>query len=209
MTPLESVRVVPHRCPSTPGKPVPINGDVIPRDDRHKFKAVSAPMTPQFLEHLTRYPSFPTQAAELIRVIGLKAAAALIHAWGGQEFRVPSARSLGNRAFGRLADIVGDHAAQAMIREWAGVEIFIPNLSIVLRAYQQDRIIDEYDHLTTVGGLSGREAAFDIGVKYGLTGRAIERATKQPHSGIPPGPFNPAPVSAAPPLPHSRQLETH
>lgn len=153
-------------------------------------------MSPQFLEHLTRYPSFPTQASELIRVIGISAAAALISAWGGQEFRIPTTRTLGKSSYSRLAAIVGEHAALALVSEWGGVEIFIPNLAVVLKSYQQDRIIEEYDRLTTVGGLSGREAVFEIGIKYRMTGRSVEIATKKPHSGIPTGPFAPIPAGS-------------
>jgi hypothetical protein len=46
--------------------------------------------------------------------------------------------------------VVGERAALALIGEFGGVEIFIPNLAAVLKAYQQDRIIEEFDRLTTV-----------------------------------------------------------
>lgn len=141
-------------------------------------------VTPELLSELSRLPLFPRTAAELVRVVGLDAAASLIAAWPGQEFPVPllgGRRSpLGMRRFDQLVEIVGDTAARAIVKHWGGLKLSIPNLKEVRWQLRQQQIRSEYDRLTA-GGYSHPEAVFELGIAHGVTGRAIELVLKRPN----------------------------
>lgn len=140
-------------------------------------------MTPDRLVELSRLPLFPRTAAELMRVAGTDAAAALIAAWPGQEFPVPllggRKSPLGMRRFDQLAEIVGEAAARAIVKHWGGLKLSIPNLKEVLWQWRQQQIRAEYDRLTA-GGYSHPEAVFELGIAHGVTGRAVELVLKRP-----------------------------
>ncbi|MDR0717088.1 MAG: hypothetical protein LBF50_06700, partial [Azoarcus sp.] len=81
-------------------------------------------MTPADLAALATLPQFPATAAELLRVAGAEAAAAIITAWPGQRFPVPKRGEGGTgRAalnWRRLTGIVGKDAAAKICRHWGG-----------------------------------------------------------------------------------------
>ena len=141
-------------------------------------------MTPDFLLELSRLPLFPKTAVELVRVVGLEGAARVISAWGGQEWPVPirvgGVRPQGIRRYAHLCEIAGEAAAQRIVQHWGGSRLQVPNLKEVIWSYSQDKIRAEFDALTTVRGYSSPEAVFELGIKYGVTGKAIENALKRP-----------------------------
>jgi len=141
-------------------------------------------MTPELLAELSRLPLFPRTARELIRVAGLEAAAQLISAWPGQEWPVPArvggSNPAGVRRWAQLVEIVGEAPAACIVRWSPGGVLCVPNLKEVMWSYTQDKIRADFDRLTITGGYSLREAVFELGIKYGCTGAAIQRALKRP-----------------------------
>lgn len=141
-------------------------------------------MTPQLLAELSRLPLFPRTARDLIRIAGMEGAAQIITAWGGQVWPVPSVIGGGNpqgaRRWGQLVEIVGEPAATRIVRWCPGSELFVPNLKEVLWSRTQDMIRADFDRLTMTGGYSVREAIFDLGLKYGCSGAAVQRTLKRP-----------------------------
>ena len=141
-------------------------------------------MTPEFLLELSRLPLFPRTARELVELIGVAPTAALIAAWPGAAWPVPVVIGGGNAAgrlrYAQLGEIVGDGAAERIVRHWGGTELNVPNLKEVIWSYNQDRIRAEFDHLTTRGGYSRREAVFELGLKFGVTAKAIDSALARP-----------------------------
>lgn len=141
-------------------------------------------MTPAYLHELSRLHLFPRTAADLVRVIGLDAAAALITAWGGRTWDVPIRVGGGNRAgqirYAQLAELVGEAAAARVVGYWGGSPLNIPNLKEVTWFDQQDKIRAEFDRLTTREGYSGREAVFALGTQFNVTDKAIQNALKKP-----------------------------
>ncbi|MDR2208826.1 MAG: hypothetical protein LBE22_07650 [Azoarcus sp.] len=135
-------------------------------------------MTPADLRRLQVLTCFPATAKELIRVAGLDAAAALITAWPGQTFPVP-ARIGGGTAAGRinwarLVEIVGEIHAAAIVRHWRGTDLYVPSCGFVQWAHIQDDIRAAYDQLT-YDGYSHNEAVFELGIRYQIAGRSVER----------------------------------
>jgi hypothetical protein len=122
-------------------------------------------------------------AGELLRVAGAEAAAALITAWAGQRFRVPfvpGGRGRdGDVAWARLVEVVGEAAAQAIVRRWRGGELYIPRCTDAVRAHLHDIIRAEYDVLTGQG-YTGRQATFELGTRYALSYRSVERLLVKP-----------------------------
>lgn len=141
-------------------------------------------VTPALLAVLGRYQFFPKSAHELIRVIGADAASSLITAWGGQVFNVPAVigggNPLGAQRYRKIARVIGEQAAKSLVSEWRGLTISVPNLKEVRHAYIQDVIRREFDSLVTHDRLSSTEAVFDLGVKYRLAGKTIEKILKKP-----------------------------
>lgn len=141
-------------------------------------------MSPEDLADLARLPLFPRTAAELIRVAGLDAAAALIAAWPGQEFAVPrrvgGGNAAGERIWERLVEIVQYEAAKRIVTHWGGQYLEIPNCKEVLWSRDQDRIRADFDRLTGQEGYSHRDAVFKLGIRYRVTGRCIEGVLKRP-----------------------------
>lgn len=151
-------------------------------------------MTPQMLEELQRYPLFPASASTLIRVAGIAAAAALIDKWPGQEVPMPvsinSGNPYGRRLAQRLVDIVGRNAAVALIQYFSGGEMLVPNLKIVLHQRAQQIIRVRFDEMTGVGGLSAREAAFELGLEFNMSNKVIERIVNRPGLELIPAPVD-------------------
>lgn len=141
-------------------------------------------MTPGLLAELSRLPLFPRSARDLISVAGLEGAALLITAWPGQVWPVPAVVGGGNpagaRRWGQLVEIVGEPAAARIVRWCPGAELFVPNLKEVLWQQAQDAIRADFDRLTLESGYSVREAVFDLGIKYNVSGAAIQRTLKRP-----------------------------
>lgn len=141
-------------------------------------------MTPDDLRELSRLPLFPRTAVDLIRVAGLEGAARIISAWPGQEWPVPKRVGGGNpagqRRWAHLCEIVGEPAAQRVVAYWGGGHLNIPNLKMVKWSRDKDVIRAEFDRLTTTLGYSSPEAVFELGIKYDVSGKAIENALKQP-----------------------------
>lgn len=141
-------------------------------------------MTPQQLAALYPLPDFPAFARELIRVAGIEAAAALIDAWGGQEWRVPkraggeSPRS--ERRWAALAEVVGEAAAERIVRAWGGEYIYIPFCNAARGRALEAAIRKEYDDLTLRQGYSHRDAVFNLGTKFRKNHRSVEKLVNRP-----------------------------
>lgn len=139
-------------------------------------------MTPSQLLDLG--PLLPQSARDIIQVAGIDAAAQLMTAWPGQEFLVPkreNSNPRGARRYAMLAEIVGEPAARAIMAHWGGRFLIIPNCKEAIWARTQDHIRADFD-LLTGEGYSAREAVFELGIKYGVTGRCIDKVLSRPDS---------------------------
>lgn len=141
-------------------------------------------MTPAELAVLRGLPLFPRSAEDLIRVVGIEAAARLIAAWPGQDFPVPKriggGNAIGTRRWEQLVEVVGEPAARLIVAYWGGSSMPIPNCKEVRWARQQNVIRADFDRLTQQEGYSFTEAVFELGITNGVTGRCIELVLKRP-----------------------------
>lgn len=139
-------------------------------------------ITPEFLRVLSLRADFPSTAKELVIFLGMEASAGLIAAWGGQEWPVPmvigGATEAGRERYRRMVDTVGEDAARRMVEKFAGISLAIPNLKMVIWSHNKDAMRQEFDHLTNQGGLSSRAAVFELGVKYRVCARTVEKLLK-------------------------------
>ncbi|MDR1995123.1 hypothetical protein [Azonexus sp.] len=144
-------------------------------------------MTPELLSELSRYPAFPKNAVDLIRVAGLDGAAALIRAWPGQEWpcpvRVGGSNDKGARRYEQLLEIVGETAARRIVQWCGGGMLIVPNMKVAMRQRAQALIRSEYDELIR-HGYSSPEAVFGLGIKYNINGRSVEKIIRQPDAEL-------------------------
>jgi hypothetical protein len=144
-------------------------------------------MTPGQLATLSSLPGFPAFARELIRVAGMTAAAALITAWGGQEWRLPfvvnSSNQKGERRWRELTHVVGEAAAARIVTAWPGEIIYIPLCNLAKGKALEAEMKKEYDRLVRAPLLySHRDAVFFLGVKHHKNYRSIERILNRPET---------------------------
>lgn len=146
-------------------------------------------MTPELLAELARYPAFPPSAATLIELVGIEATARLIGAWPGQDVPMPrsagGASAAGRRLWQRLVDTVGADAAGRLVAYYRGDDMLIPNLKTVATQRVHELIRVEFDALVAEG-VSGRVAVFELGIKYNLSRKVIEKVLKSPSLDIKP-----------------------
>jgi hypothetical protein len=140
-------------------------------------------MTPEELQALTVYKDFPKTGEELIYRIGLAATAALIGRYPGQQYRVPAA---GNHHhpyhLARVAELealMGKPAAACLRAYFGGCNLYVPSCRHARAAQRSEAIIAEYEQLLRAG-LSTNQAAMDLGLKYGVSGRSIEKLVNRP-----------------------------
>jgi len=144
-------------------------------------------VSPELLLELSRYPLFPRTAADLIRVAGLEGAARLISAWPGQEWAVPvrvgGATAKGRAKYAYLCEVVGEPAAQRIVAWCGGGTLLVPNLKEVKHSRAQQLLRGEYDTLL-IKGYSSPEAVFELGIKFDLAARTVEKIIKRPESEL-------------------------
>jgi Mor family transcriptional regulator len=140
-------------------------------------------MTPEELQALTVYRDFPKTGKALIYRIGLPAAAALIGRYPGQQYLVPAA---GNHQHPyhvakvkELVEMMGADAAERLMVYFGGCNLYVPSCRNARAAQRSEAIIAEYEQLLR-DGLSSNRATMDLGLKHGVSGRAIERVVNNP-----------------------------
>lgn len=147
-------------------------------------------MTPKFLSELSQYPAFPETARTLIAVAGIDAAAALIAKWPGQEPSLPcrvggSGTPQSQYLWARLVDVVGHVSAAKIVEHFCGGRLQIPNCKAVISQFANETIRAKFDQMTAHGGMSSREAVFELGVEYCLAQKTVERIIKRPNFSVP------------------------
>ena len=121
----------------------------------------------------------PKTALELVGMLGTEAAAALLNARPGCEFLVPKhadRHPAGARRWAELAEIVGEQGVQALAARWGGDVIGVPVCNDARFELRARAIRAEFDRLTVNEGYSGKQAIYEIGIKFApISSRAIEK----------------------------------
>lgn len=142
------------------------------------------PFTPERLA--TGVDLLPPIACELIEVIGVDAACALLNARPGCTFAVPlrGRNKAGARRWEEIAAIIGEDAMQAFVGRWGGSVIDIPTCHALRVELRRRAIRADFDRLTRREKLSGKAAIYEIGLCHApITSRAIEGIVNRADAG--------------------------
>ncbi len=119
----------------------------------------------------------PYTALALIREIGAEAACALLNARAGVTFVVPISATgnvFGAARWVNLAALIGDDAMATLAAKRGGQPLSVPVCKAARDELRARKIRAEYDRLTA-GGLSGRQAVYEICLCFSpITSRAVE-----------------------------------
>lgn len=133
-------------------------------------------MTPSELRSV--WTLLPYSAQQIMDCLGDEAAAKLLAARPGCQFLVPrhaDRHPSGAKRWAELAAIVGDEAMEALAARWGGDVIEIPTCKTARDELRARAIRAEFDRLTVESGYSGKQAVYEIGLKFApISSRAIE-----------------------------------
>lgn len=99
----------------------------------------------------------PASVLELIQVIGIGPALALVRAYGGNVLKMPSRARRSGVLRTRLIEILGEAAALKLIDHYAGETLAIARCDRALRDERNRRIVADYDAGWPVAALATRE----------------------------------------------------
>lgn len=100
--------------------------------------------------------NLPKSVRDIVELVGLPAAIALVKAYGGIYLKVPVGRRDGQtRAL--LIEIMGEEAALKFIAHYGGERISVPRCDAALRDERDRRIIADYDVNISAAAIAQRE----------------------------------------------------
>ena len=118
--------------------------------------------------------ALPESALAFVRIIGLEATLALISCFGGSDVRFVKTET--SWKFERFSQVIGRDAALKLAVEFSSDEdVYIPRCTQARRMLRDREIIREFDHMTTLRGMSCREAANELAIKFSMSNRQIEK----------------------------------
>lgn len=123
--------------------------------------------------------ALPAVIQEIIGVIGHGPTMALVHAFGGQELRIPKGE--GNDTWAALVEVIGEAATRALSAAFSGGEpIYIALCHRALLADRNRRMIARYEQLLREGH-SGRGAVSVIVREFRpISNRQVENIVNAP-----------------------------
>lgn len=114
--------------------------------------------------------NLPRSVRDIIELVGVAPALALVHAFPGNILKVPTGAREDGQVRARLIDLMGEAAAVQFMSTYGGERLTIPRCHAALRDERDRRIIGDYDSGTSVPALA---------VKYQLTERQIRTILKR------------------------------
>lgn len=131
----------------------------------------------------------PYTAQALTGCIGAEAACALLNARPGCSFLVPkhaNANAAGARRWAELAEIVGEPEMVKLATRWGGDVLDVPTCHDARTELRRRAIRAMFDRLTTVERLTGKQAIYEIGLKFApISSRGIELICGRADAGEP------------------------
>lgn len=117
----------------------------------------------------------PQTAQDIVDVIGMDAAMALVRRYPGIPLKVPKGRRLDGAMVQRLSSDIGQDAALKFIRHYRGEVVVIPRCADALRAMRNRQIIERYSNGISVA---------DLAREYKLTVRQIRSVLNSPDVAV-------------------------
>lgn len=120
--------------------------------------------------------NLPRSVREIIDLVGVTPALALVRAYPGNILKVPTGAREEGQVRARLIGIMGSEAADKFIANYGGERLSIPRCKVALTDERDLRIIASYDDGQSVPALA---------VEHLLTERQIRRILKRvPCAGV-------------------------
>ncbi len=121
----------------------------------------------------------PRTARDLIDLIGLPAALALIDLRGGQTLTIPKRkRAAGEALFEGIVGLVGQEAAEKIVGRYGGEYLTIPSCKRAALAVRDAELQARFDVLLAEG-LGARAVANRIAGEFGLDVSSVWRISKR------------------------------
>jgi hypothetical protein len=135
----------------------------------------------------TIYGLLPYTAMVLIEILGATPACALLAARPGCTLLIPKHpdhNPAGAKRWAELVGIVGEEGMQALATRYGGDVLDIPTCKAARDELRHRAIRAEFDRLTTSEGMSGKQAIYEIGLKFApISSRAIEQICGKADAG--------------------------
>lgn len=110
----------------------------------------------------------PASIKEIIEIIGFSSTEKLVNALGGSTFMF----SQGASYYPKLKAVLGsDDAKKLRAYIQGGSQVYIPRCHIALKMARNQRFVTEFEQLTQVDKLSGRQAMIALCPKYNISDR--------------------------------------
>ena len=121
----------------------------------------------------------PEVIQEIVRLVGHSHAMALVHAFGGQELRIPKTEA--SDTWAALVEVIGDPATRKLAAGLGGGEpIYIALCARAVKADRNRRMIERYDDLLRQGH-SGRGAVSVLVREFApISNRWVEKIVNAP-----------------------------
>lgn len=119
----------------------------------------------------------PETARNLVRLLGMRGAEALIRELGGIPYPVPRGECnnpAGAARFARLEEIVGRRGAEAIVREYGDDILRIPNCKTAMARARMRAMRTRYDAGATIE---------EVALEFGYSTRWVEIVLKRPDDG--------------------------
>lgn len=121
----------------------------------------------------------PDTVADIARVIGTKAALALVENYGGSSIYAPlGVNKTGRAALERLVPIIGEDAAKALSRYTHGERIYIPRCDAAMRRLRNLKMCECFEEAVRAGS-SGNAIVQTLARDYQLSDRQVWKILKQ------------------------------
>jgi hypothetical protein len=98
--------------------------------------------------------NLPKTAKDIVDIIGMNAAMALVRNWPGIPLKVPAGRRPAGIMMRRLAAVIGKEAALKFIRHYGGEVVVIPRCAVAIRVARDQCIINQYNNGVTAANLA-------------------------------------------------------
>jgi len=129
---------------------------------------------------------FPEKVYDIASAIGWPATIALVKAFGGSEFRIPTFTDRGKRSeiFSVIREAIGQASIEKLCQKYPGELLYIPLCSDVMRELRNKRIRAEHRRLSqTLGGI---RLVSLLGRQYNMSNRCVERIVNSTVPQFPP-----------------------
>lgn len=123
--------------------------------------------------------ALPSTALEFVRIIGIEATLALVSCFGGAEVRFVKLES--SWSFDRYCSAIGRTATVKLADTFgSSVDVYIPRCTRARGLLRNRQIIREFDLMTSRQGISCRNAANELAIKFGLSNRSVQKIVNLP-----------------------------